>query len=95
MDNIKRLFQSYSIKLFAILIVTCLISWVFKIYILSGIVMIVLTLYVLVRSFKDPIMKKKKVISKIIIYFFIAIFLVSGLMTMGGNSNKNTDILRQ
>lgn len=95
MASIKKLFQSYIIKLLAILIITCLISWIFKAYILSGIILFVLTLYVFTKSFKDPIFKRKKIISKILIYSFIAIFLICGILTTSGNPNKSTNVLRR
>jgi CHASE3 domain sensor protein len=57
--------------------------------------MFVLTLYVFIGSFKDPTFKRKSIISKIIIYFFIIVFLICGILTMSGNPNKTTNALRQ
>jgi FtsH-binding integral membrane protein len=95
MDTIKKLFKFYSVKLIAILLVVMLLSYVFKIYVLSGIIMFVSTLYVFIKSFKDPNMKKKKLITKIFIYYFIVIFLISSILFLGGNPEKNSNVLRQ
>lgn len=94
MDIIKNLFKSYFVKLVAILIVTMLISLIIKIYILSGIVILGLTLYVLIKSFKDPNMKNKKLLFKILIYFFIAVFLIDGIILLSGDPNTVANGIR-
>ncbi|MDP4144988.1 MAG: hypothetical protein Q8936_10985 [Bacillota bacterium] len=95
MDTIKHLFTKYySIKLIAILILTSTLSALLKIYPLSGLVCMGLTIYVFIKSFKNIYFKKKKLITKIVIYFFMLIYLFSGFLSLGGNPDKATDSIR-
>lgn len=95
METLKLIYHKYySIKLITILLLTMMCSLLFKIYPLSGLVEIGLTLYVLIKSFKNEHFKKKKIGTKIFIYFFILIFLLSGLVLLGGDPNSSTNGMR-
>lgn len=90
MERVKYIFAKYySIKLILLLLITTLTSLLFKFYPLSGSVLIALTIYVFIDSLKNKYFKKKKLITKCFIYFFIIIFTIDGILLLGGNKSTN------
>lgn len=92
MKILRKLWAFYTIKLILAFILATLLSAALHLYQLSGAFLLVATVYILVYSFKDPSFKKKDLILKIIIYIFIAIFCVAGVLAIFQGKNAGNSI---
>ncbi len=94
MKIIRKIWDFYSVKLILAMGITVLFSLAFKCYPLSGGFLFASTIYFLIRSFRDPAFKRKKVATKVVIYIFMAYFLVCGFIVMFGASDSVSGSIR-
>lgn len=94
MENLKKLWELYSFKLVLAWGLAVLIGSVSKISFLGGAVLVCMAVFYLIRSFKDPALKKKKTVTRILIYLFLAVFLFAGLIVMSGSQDAASQAIR-
>ena len=94
MKTVKELWNLYSVKLVLALGLALFISRASKINLLGGTVLVCLTIFYFIRSFKDPVLQKRKAVTRVLIYILLTGFLLAGLIVMSGSSDPASQAIR-
>lgn len=95
MKTARKLWKSYYTKLVLALCVSAAIGSASGIGLLGGTALVCFNAFYLIFSFQDDAFRKKKQSEKTVVYFFLALFLLAGMIIASGSPDQASQMIRQ